>query len=95
MGTDGGVDESVVQPAADEGEVQQRVGPLISGRFFFGGTKRRRGVGWWWRFTPLFATESESKREKPTFTPRLRFVPRFLLAFPITAALGTIRITLP
>jgi hypothetical protein len=55
MGTDGGVDESVVQPAADEGEVQQRVGPLISGRFFFGGTKRRRGVGWWWCFTPIFA----------------------------------------
>jgi hypothetical protein len=77
-----GVGESVVRPAADEGEGQQRT-PLISSRFFFGGTKRRRGVGRWWCFTPLFATESESKREKLTFKPRLRFVPRFLLAFPL------------
>ena len=45
-------------------------------------------MGWWWCFTPLFATESESKREKPTFTPRLLFVPRFLLAFPYYGRLG-------
>ena len=69
----------MVQPAANEGEVQQRP-PLIRGRFFsLGGTKRRRGVGRWWCFTPLFATESDPTATEPVFKPRLRFVPRFLL----------------
>jgi hypothetical protein len=78
MGTDGGVDESVVQPAADEGEV-----PSLAAGFSFGG---RSGGGEWvgGGVSPLSSqTESESKREKPTFKPRLRFVPRFLLAFPL------------
>jgi hypothetical protein len=77
MGTDGGVDESVVQPAADEGEV-----PSLAAGFSFGG---RSGGGEWvgGGVSPLSSqTESESKREKPTFKPRLRFVPRFLLALP-------------
>ena len=39
-----GVDESVVQPAADEGEVQHRP-PLIRGRFFFGGDEAEAGSG--------------------------------------------------
>jgi hypothetical protein len=69
----------VVQPAANEVEVHQRTA-LIRGRFFFGGTKRRRGAGRWWCFTTIFATESESKREMLAFDPRLRFVPLFVLA---------------
>jgi hypothetical protein len=72
-----GVDESVVQPAANEG-----TSPSLVAGSSFGGTKRRRGVGRWC-FTPLFATESEPKRKKLAFKPRLRFVPRFLLAFPL------------
>ena len=83
----------MVQPAANEGEVQQRP-PLIRGRFFFGGTKRRRGAGRWWCFTTLFAAELDPTAREPAFKPRLRFVPPFVLA-PIMVALGDIRTTLP
>ena len=34
------------------------------GPVLFVGTKRRRGVGRWWGFTPLFAKESESNCKK-------------------------------
>ena len=67
----------MVQPAANEGEV-----PSLAAGFSLRETKRRRGVGWWC-FTPLFATESESKRKKLAFKPRLRFVSRLLLASPL------------
>jgi hypothetical protein len=85
-----GLDESVVQPAANEGEV-----PSLAAGSSLWETKRRRGVGWWWCFTPLFATESESKCEKADLQapPPLRL--SLFAGVPITAALGTIRITLP
>jgi hypothetical protein len=74
-----GMDESVVQPAADEGD-QQREAPSLGAGSSFGGKKRRRGVGRWWGLTPLFATESESTCKRPIFKPRLRFFPRVLPA---------------
>jgi hypothetical protein len=77
MGTHGGVDESVVQPAADEGEVPSSAAGSSLGDEAEAGSRSvvvfhpslRNGVG--------------IQAEKPTFKPRLRFVPRFLLAFPL------------
>jgi hypothetical protein len=75
VGTNG-VDESVVQPAADEGEVQQK-GPLISGRFFFVGDEAEAGSGLVVFHHSLRKRSRNPSARKPTFKPRLRFVPRF------------------
>jgi hypothetical protein len=90
MGTDGGVDESVVQPAADEGEV-----PSLAAGSSLGG---RSGGGEWVGggvSPPSSQTESESKCEKADLQAPPPLRPSLLAGVPITAALGTIRITRP
>ena len=85
----------MVQPAANEGEVQQRP-PLIRGRFFFfGGNEAEAGSGPVVVFHPSLRDGVGSnckKRAGLQAPPPLR--PSLFVLAPIMAALGDIRTTL-
>jgi hypothetical protein len=69
-----GVDESVVQPAADEGDPSLAVGSSL-------GDEAEAGSGSVVVFHPSLRNGVGSNCKRAGLGPRLRFVPRFLLAF--------------
>jgi hypothetical protein len=76
-------------------ERSSRKAPSLAAGSSLWGTKRRRGVGRWWCFTPLFANGvgiqvRESRPSSPASASSLAFA-----GVPIRAALATIRITRP
>jgi len=89
-----GVGESVVRPAADEGEVQQRDAPSLVAGFSLG-DEAEAGSGSVVEFHPSLrnGVGIQAREADLQAPPPLR--PSLSAGVPITAALGTIRITLP